>query len=78
MLYFWAFKNSSSAYLYLHSLVQRSVHERVERQEKGTNGVEKRVPVLAVPVESENQDQALNQSHPEENQRLCGNSVSGT
>lgn len=46
--------SSSSAYLYLHSLIQRSVHESVERQEKSANGVEKSVPILAVPVESEN------------------------
>lgn len=50
--------HSLLTYLYLHSLVQRSVHERVERQEKGANGVKESIPILAVSVESENQGQA--------------------
>lgn len=62
--------SSSSAYLYLHSLVQRPVHESVERQEESANGVEESVSVLAVPVESENQGQALNQSHPKKYETL--------
>lgn len=47
------------SYLYLHTLVQRSVHESVERQEEGANGVGESVPVLTVAIESENQGQTL-------------------
>lgn len=38
-------------YLYLYSLIQRSVHERVEREEEGADGVEESISVLAVPIE---------------------------
>lgn len=52
-------KPYSSTYLYLNALIKRSVHESVERQEKGANGVQEGIPILTVPVESENQGQTL-------------------
>lgn len=48
----------SSAHLYLHPLVQWSVHECVERQEKCANGVEESIPILAVPIEPESEGHA--------------------
>lgn len=53
----------SPAYLYLHPLIQRSVHQSVEGQEQGSDGVEESVPVLAVPIESEKQRPRLHQSY---------------
>lgn len=38
-------------HLYLHSFIQRSVHQSVEGQEEGADGVEKGVAVFAVAVE---------------------------
>lgn len=57
--------NFSPAYLYLHPLIQRSVHQSVEGQEQGSDGVEESVPVLAVPIESEKQGQdCIKATHP--------------
>lgn len=43
------------SHLYLHSFVQRSVHQSVERQEEGADGVEEGVAIFAVPVEPDGQ-----------------------
>lgn len=74
--------NSSLSYFYLHSFVQRSVHQSVERQEESANGVEEGIAILTVPVEPETKRQS-NESQPHleggtENILCHGGSVSGT
>lgn len=40
-------------YLYLHSFIQRSVHERVKGEEKRTDRVQEIVAILTVSIEPE-------------------------
>lgn len=46
-------KAVTRSHLDLHTLVQRAVHQRVEGQEEGADGVEEGVSVLVVAVEPE-------------------------
>lgn len=48
-------ERNAPSHLYLHSFIQRSVHQGVERQEEGADGVEEGVAVFAVPVEPDRQ-----------------------